>query len=257
MKLYKTLLLFTCFSLFINCKNNIQKKPLFKNQKINHQLHTVLKNIDSIAIDGIGDEKTWKNSSWLPINYLWLGKPIDSSDFSGRYKLSWSDDALYVLAEIKDDILMDKIKNPLERWWDDDCVEIFIDEDNSGGNHQFNHNAFAYHIGLNGDVVDLDSINSPRLFNNHIVSKKTMTKKDTYVWEFKISLYPDTYSFDGDQTALKLKSKKKIGFAIAYCDNDRSKFRENFIGSVFVEGDNKNQGWIDADIFGTILLKNK
>lgn len=257
MKLYKTLLLFTCFSFFINCKNNIQKKPLFKNQKINHQLHTVLKNIDSIDIDGIGDEKTWKNSSWLPINYLWLGKPIDSSDFSGRYKLSWSDDALYVLAEIKDDILMDKIKNPLERWWDDDCVEIFIDEDNSGGNHQFNHNAFAYHIGLNGDVVDLDSINSPRLFNNHIVSKKTMTKKDTYVWEFKISLYPNTYSFDGDQTALKLKSKKKIGFAIAYCDNDRSKFRENFIGSVFVKGDNKNQGWIDADIFGTILLKNK
>jgi hypothetical protein len=152
---------------------------------------------------------------------------------------------------------MDNIKNPLERWWDDDCVEIFIDEDNSGGNHQFNHNAFAYHIGLNGDVVDLDSINSPRLFNNHIVSKKTMTKKDTYVWEFKISIYPDTYSFDGDQTALKLKSKKKIGFAIAYCDNDRSKFRENFIGSVLVKGDNKNQGWINADIFGTILLKNK
>ena len=256
MKFYKTLLLFACLSFFINCKNGIEK-PLLKKQKISHQLHTVLKNIDSIVIDGIGNEKTWYNSSWLPINQLWLGKPIDSTDFSGRYKLSWSDDALYVLAEIKDDILMDNIKNPLERWWDDDCVEIFIDEDNSGGNHQFNHNAFAYHIGLNGDVVDLDSINSPRLFNNHIVSKKTMTKKDTYVWEFKISLYPDTYSFNGDQTALKLKTKKKVGFAIAYCDNDRSKFRENFIGSVLVKGDNKNQGWINADIFGTILLKNK
>ena len=66
-----------------------------------------------------------------------------------------------------------------------------------------------------------------------------------------------TYTFNGDQTALKLKSKKKIGFAIAYCDNDQSEFRENFIGSVFVKGDNKNQGWIDADIFGTILLKSK
>ena len=149
MKFYKTLLLFACLSFFINCKNGIEK-PLLKKQKINHQLHSVLKNVDSIVIDGIGNEKTWNNSSWLPINQLWLGKPIDSSDFSGRYKLSWSDDALYVLAEIKDDILMDNIKNPLERWWDDDCVEIFIDEDNSGGNHQFNHNAFAYHIGLNG-----------------------------------------------------------------------------------------------------------
>ena len=112
MKLYKILLLIACFSFFINCKKNIEK-PLFKNQKTNHQLHTVLKNIDLITIDGIGDEKTWKNSSWLPINQLWLGKPIDSSDFSGRYKLSWSNDALYVLAEIKDDILMDKIKNHL------------------------------------------------------------------------------------------------------------------------------------------------
>ena len=60
--------------------------------------------------------------------------------------------------------LVDKIKNPLERWWDEDCVEIFIDEDNSGGNHQFNHNAFAYHIGLNGDVVDLDSKDTPKAY---------------------------------------------------------------------------------------------
>ena len=97
MKFYKTLLLFACLSFFINCKNGIEK-PLLKKQKINHQLHSVLKNVDSIVIDGIGNEKTWNKSSWFPINQLWLGKPIDSSDFSGRYKLSWSDDALYVLA---------------------------------------------------------------------------------------------------------------------------------------------------------------
>ena len=185
-----------------------------------------------------------------------MGKPVDSTDFSGRYKLSWSKEALYVMAEIKDDFLVDKIKNPLERWWDEDCVEIFIDEDNSGGNHQFNHNAFAYHIGLNGDVVDLDSKDTPKLFNNHIESGMSIVEENIAVWEFKISLFPDTYTFNGDQTALSLHSNKKIGFAIAYCDNDTSENRENFFGSVVVDGNDKNRGWIDATIFGTIVLKN-
>ena len=45
-----------------------------------------------------------------------------------------------------------------------------------------------------------------------------------------------------------------IGFALAYCDNDKSEHREHFIGSVAVEGENKNKGWIDAHIFGTLLL---
>jgi len=53
---------------------------------------------------------------------------------------------------------------------------------------------------------------------------------------------------------LKLYTNKNVGFALAYCDNDTSKTRENFIGSVKVEGDDKNRGWIDAGIFGTLLL---
>jgi hypothetical protein len=78
---------------------------------------------------------------------------------------------------------------------------------------------------------------------------------NTYVWEFKIYLFPDTYSLNGDQSTLSLFSNKEIGFAIAYCDNDKSEFRENFFGSVIVDGDDKNRGWIDANIFGTIKLK--
>ncbi|WP_418888271.1 hypothetical protein [Maribacter arcticus] len=30
--------------------------------------------------------------------------------------------------------------------------------------------------------------------------------------------------------------------------------RENFIESVFVPGEDKNQGWINANIFGTLQL---
>ena len=254
-----TKLFFFIYFIFsmIGCKNNNQTQLKKENSnKTNHQEILVAKRVDTILIDGIANEKTWKESTWLPIDQVWMGKPVDSTDFSGRYKLSWSKEALYVMAEIKDDFLVDKIKNPLERWWDEDCVEIFIDEDNSGGNHQFNHNAFAYHIGLNGDVVDLDSKDTPKLFNNHIESEMSIVKENTAIWEFKISLFPDTYTFKGDQTALSLHSNKKIGFAIAYCDNDTSETRENFFGSVVVDGNDKNRGWIDATIFGTIVLKD-
>lgn len=257
MKFIKILFM-SCFIFFmLSCKNNNQVQLKNENtRKYNQQKILVSKNIDTVLIDGIADEKTWKKSSWLPIDQVWIGNQVDSSDFSGRYKLSWSKDALYVLVEIKDDFLIDKIKDPLERWWDDDCIEIFIDEDNSGGNHQFNHNAFAYHVGLNGDVVDLDGKESPRLFNNHIESKMSVGSSNTYIWEFKIFLFPETYTLNGDQTTLNLFPNKKIGFAIAYCDNDKSEFRENFFGSVIVNGDDKNRGWIDANIFGTIKLIN-
>ena len=241
----------------IGCKNNNQtqlKKE--NNNKTNHQEIPVAKRVDTILIDGIANEKTWKESTWLPINQVWIGKPVDSKDFSGRYKLSWSKEALYVMAEIKDDFLVDKIKNPLERWWDEDCVEMFIDEDNSGGNHQFNHNAFAYHVDTYGNVVDIIARDTPKLFNDHIESKR-VTSGNKSIWEFHINLYRDSFKYDKLNQIIQLQANKKIGFAIAYCDNDTSETRENFFGSVVEDGNDKNRGWIDATIFGTIVLKNQ
>ena len=73
--------------LLIGCKNNnptqLKKE---KSSKINQQEIPVIKKIDAILIDGIANEKTWKESTWLPIGQVWLGKPVDSTDFSGRYK---------------------------------------------------------------------------------------------------------------------------------------------------------------------------
>ncbi|SDH24797.1 DUF6265 family protein [Winogradskyella thalassocola] len=207
------------------------------------------------VIDGKADDDIWSNTFWLPLNELWLGEPYTEDDYSGRYKLSWAEDGLYLLAEITDDILVDSHPDPLDLWWDDDCLEIFIDEDNSGGEHQFNHNAFAYHIALDGNVVDMSPEKTGKLYNSHIESKR-VTKGNTSFWEVKISLFDDAYKDDAENTPLKLKVGKVMGFALAYCDNDTSKTRENFIGSVFVAGEDKNRGWINASIFGTLKLRN-
>jgi hypothetical protein len=47
---------------------------------------------------------------------------------------------------------------------------------------------------------------------------------------------------------------KKIGFMLAYCDNDTSVERENFIGSIPIAGPEKNVGWINASVFGKYVL---
>jgi hypothetical protein len=229
-------------------KFNYQKaskplKPLIKVQKATENLN----------IDGLATEAIWQNARWYPLDQLWLGASFTDDDFSGRYKLTWTPEALYLLAEITDDVLLDQEMDPLTNWWDDDCLEIFIDEDNSGGEHQYNHNAFAYHVALDGNVVDMSTEMKGKLYNSHVQSKRN-TKGNVTLWEVKINLFNDSYSDDKPDQPLTLNTGKMIGFALAYCDNDNSEHRENFIGSIAVNGEDKNRGWIDADIFGTLQL---
>lgn len=199
------------------------------------------------------NDPAWQQATWYPMDQRWIGEYPKFNDFFGRYKITWTPEALYVLVEIKDDVLYDQYDDPLKLWWDDDCVEIFIDADNSGGNHQYNNNAFAYHIALDGNVVDLASDKKPVLYNSHVATKR-VTKNDISVWEFEIIIYDKTYEEGKTNDAVILKKGHKLGFAIAYNDNDGSKERENFMGSVFIPGEEKNLGWINADVFGTIIL---
>ena len=223
--------------------------------KENHQIIPVNKSRSEIVLDGSAREASWDEQQWYTLDQNWLGDTYDFEDFSGRYKLLWDEEALYLYVEITDDMLYDQYSDPLKLWWDDDCLEIFVDEDNSGGLHQYNHNAFAYHVALDGNVVDLGPDREPHLYNEHVRSSRKEVGNTTS-WEVAVALYADDFTEGGKHSPVDLKADKQIGFALAYCDNDGSKERENFIGSVFVPGTDKNQGWINADIFGTLLLKD-
>ncbi len=225
-----------------------------RSPKVDHQIREVKKATIVPKIDGDMNDPIWNEVIWYGLDQKWLGAPYKFDDFFGRYKLVWTPEALYLLVEIKDNILYDQNKDPLTLWWDDDCVEIFVDADNSGGGHQYNNNAFAYHVALDGNVVDLGEDQKPLLYNNHVTTKR-VTKNDVSVWEFEIIVYDDTYKEGQINDPVVLTKDQKLGFALAYNDNDGSKERENFIGSVFVPGEDKNQGWINADIFGTIILR--
>lgn len=206
-------------------------------------------------LNGVGDDGAWQTAVWLPLDQIWIGETPANSDFNGRYKLCWDENNLYVLAEITDDKLIDIHPDGLNHYWDDDCLEFFVDEDASGGDHQYNYNAFAYHIALDGKVVDIAPDSSYQYFKDHCIVRR-VTTGNISTWEAAIKLYDGKHYTDGGDNIPKMLSQgKKIGFAVAYCDNDNSPERENFIGSVRVNGADKNRGWIDADIFGLLTLE--
>lgn len=208
----------------------------------------------SPILDGNGDDAVWQAAEWLPLDQFWIGDSTEGQDFSGRYKIAWDENNLYVLAEITDDTLIDIHPDGLLKYWDDDCLEIFVDEDASGGNHQYSYNAFAYHIALDGKVVDIRPDSTFAYFNNHCTTRR-VTNGHISTWEVAVSIYDgNKYADDAENIPKMLSSGKKMGFALAYCDNDYSAERENFIGSVRVNGPDKNRGWIDAGIFGLLTL---
>ncbi|GMG87956.1 sugar-binding protein [Biformimicrobium ophioploci] len=211
------------------------------------------------------DEAVWAAAPWYGLDHHILGEVPIPQDFSGRYKLLWGQDRLYLLAEIVDDVLYDSHPDPLSFYWDDDCLEVFVDEDASGGLHQYDFNAFAYHIALDNQAVDIGGQRpdgSPEfiLLNDHVNSAWQRSESDprTIVWEVALKIFGDNYQH-GDPGAqpVPLKAGKKMGFMLAYCDNDGSDEREHFMGShaiQAVDGD-KNRGYIDASVFGKIILQ--
>jgi cellulose/xylan binding protein with CBM9 domain len=206
------------------------------------------------TVDGVADEADWESAGWRPIDNIWLGGPLDPADFSGRYKVVWTEEKIYLLVEFVDDVLVDFHRDPLVQYWDDDCLEIFIDEDHSGGNHQYNHNAFAYHLSLDNQAIDIGTDRKARTYNHHLDSQWRQNG-DKVTWEVAMDIYTDQYRDDSnDNSPISLSKGKQLGFMLAYCDNDHSELREHFVGSEYAAGDQKDRGWIDANLFGTLEL---
>jgi hypothetical protein len=206
------------------------------------------------TIDGVADEAIWDRASWKELTHRWLGPEYSAEDFHGHYKVVWSERQIYIVAEFTDDVLLDIHRDPLVQYWDDDCLEIFLDEDFSGGDHQYNHNAFAYHMSLDNQAIDIGTDKRPHDYSHHVESRWKQ-QGNKVVWELAIDIYTDAY-IDGAEgnTPITLTAGKVIGLMVAYCDNDGSELRENFIGSEFVPGDKKDRGWIDANLFGSLVL---
>jgi hypothetical protein len=214
------------------------------------------------TIDGYANEVFWQQGEWIEMTEAMLGETPSADDFTGRYKLGWDANALYLLAEIHDEHISDTYPDPLERYWDDDCLEIFIDADKSGGDHFNNYNAFAYHVALDNQVVDIgpNEAGEPeaQLYNDHVTSawKRQKDAPHAIYWEVAIRIFADDYQHGKDNVPITLKEDMALGFMLAYCDADGAD-REHFMGShpiTPVNGD-KNLGYKDASVFDVLRLK--
>lgn len=205
-------------------------------------------------VDGIANESVWKSAKWQKLDQRWLGPAFSKEDFHGRYKVVWTKSKLYLMAEIVDDILIDTHRDPLTQYWDDDCLEIFLDEDFSGGEHQYNHNAFAYHMSLDNQAIDIGTDKLAHSYTHHVESR-WQQQGNKLIWEISIDIYTDDYQDTAtDNQSIQLSAGKVMGLMVAYCDNDGSELRENFIGSESAVGGASDRGWIDAGLFGKLIL---
>ena len=136
-----------------------------------------------VLIDGSANDECWGEATWKPVDQVWIpyGAKMTQGDFQGRFKVSWDRSYLYLLVEVIDDMLSDDHPVPTQNWWDDDCVEVFIDEDRSGGNHERNNNAFAYHVSLFYDAIDLDANGNGVNYKNNLQVVMDTTGDNTYL----------------------------------------------------------------------------
>lgn len=241
-------------------------------------------------IDGNTDDDCWEKSNWNHINYVWMdyNEKIDTYDFSGQFKVVWSSihNLLYILVEVTDDIFVDGYIFGDDGYHNFDIVEVFIDQNNSGGLHVFDgnakvgldwgsnaENAFAYHINVNEPMesetsrffvaCDIDGGNwdSKEIvdYADHFPEFAFRKIDGKYYWEFSLLVYSDSYNRKNPlDSIVKLNEGNVLGFTIAYCDNDNKeenpKTRDHFIGSVFVTEDENNSHWKNADDFGILKL---
>ena len=238
-------------------------------------------------IDGVGDDACWESASWQPIDQMWIpwGEPLlPSEDFKGEFKVMWSSetDEMYFLVRTADDIFVDGYVWPGGKYPDYDILEVFIDEDYSGGIHIFDTestlatNAFSYHIVIDepadGETSDFPVVcdiagtswgdRTTPDYAGHFPEFEVSREGRNFIWEFSMQVHNDSYDhFNPDASLVELSTGKIMGLSMAYCDNDdpdeHPLSRDNFIGSVIVTEEAYNDHWQNADGYGTLtLVKN-
>jgi hypothetical protein len=222
-------------------------------------------------------------AGWNYIDQTWItwGQAIDSSDYSGRFKVSWSEEEnlLYFYVEVTDDAFIDGYNFPDDGYPDFDVVEVFMDEDQSGGLHVFDdnaewgansENAFSYHLAVDAPAdgftvtdfvaADLDGTSWTDNITIDYASHfpELVMKKDgnIYRYEFSLKVYNDSYVHSSpEDSRVVLVEDRVLGMSMAYCDNDQPDgARDNFFGSVWVPEEAYNDHWKNSDGFGSLRL---
>lgn len=174
------------------------------------------------VIDGKIDE-IWSNAQVVTPRYI-----SGSTDTTASFKALWDDNALYILAVVKDNELTAKSEFPPLQ----DSVEIFLDENNDK-EHEYGVDDLHFRVNFeNKQTVD---IGNPERFYSC-----TSLTEDGYIVEARIALQS------------KPSNGKVLGFELQINDakgTDRAATLNIF--------DSTGTAWIDTGKFGEIVLTGK
>lgn len=241
--------LFLSFSYLSSCKKSTSHPPpLFEKSVAVHS--EVKKAVIAPVVDGNPNDPAWKRVNWNPLNQLWQGKELKKTI---QYKVTWTPDALYLLVALDTLQLNTSFGNPLENFQNQDRLVVYLDENNSGGDYSKDHSAFAYKILANNFVIATNSKGIPATYKSHINNrlKRINTK---FFWEFRVTLYDESYCDNQPNEAVVLKPEKKIGFALALRILNREGIPDTQLGSVAIPEDYKNRIETDSGLFATLQL---
>jgi len=195
----------------------------------------VAKTAKAPVIDGKAED-IWSIASEYRIENVMYSPPSSPNDLSAGFKTMWDENNLYVLIEVTDDNL--KNDSSPDQWWFDDCVEVYIDADNSKSS-QYDGNDAQYHF-------DWDKTNPTMDVHRQHGRKKNVefamvTTKGGYRTEMK---------FPWSTLGTKPSSGVSIGFDVHVNDDDDGGQRDGKIGW----NDKNDDAWDKPQVFGNAVL---
>ncbi len=115
---------------------------------------TIIKTAIPPIIDG-NEEDLWFAAPQYKIANVIYAQPSSPDDLSANFRAMWDENNLYMLVDVTDDVLVNDTRpdqfvtlptgSTAIPWWYDDCVEVYIDADNSKSNRYDNDDA-QYHF---------------------------------------------------------------------------------------------------------------
>lgn len=188
----------------------------------------------AVTIDGTIDP-IWENASVLPAKAAktLTGTLSNAADLAGSFKALWDDTYLYVLADVTDESL----KNESTNSYDDDCIEVYVDADNTKAS-TYDANDVQFSFGWDDGTV-IGTI--PSSYSKTNVSYKAVNKTGGYIVEVRIP-----WANVGGTPAVG----KVIGIDFMVNDDDDGTGRDAKIAWNAATDD----AWQDASLFGIAVL---
>jgi hypothetical protein len=201
-------------------------KPEFKGAIAN-------KSTTAPVIDGKIDD-SWDASAVYKINTLIIGSVPSEEDPSGRFRLQWDENNLYLLVDVTDPDK--KIDNEPPAVWKDDSIEVYLDGDNSKA-AQYDGNDHQYMFRRDDPAVyELKTDNT-----KGVVLAQTDTDNG-YIMEIQ---------FPWSVLGAKAANGAEVGFQIQINDDDNGQNRDSQI----TWWGTSDQAHNDPGTFGTLMLK--